>query len=104
MTDKCLVSSKIYRIFDRLKNTPYNGTVSCKHFSVAIRNGKVITPVLFNYHRKYVFGTKRGTIHAEMNSLNYLMNTDRSFKGFFNNRTSKAEQYVLQVKSLFKIN
>lgn len=93
------VSNKIIRIFNRLKNTPYKGTLRCQHFAVAIRGGRVITPVSYNYHRTYVFGKKRGTIHAEMNSLKYLVNTDKSYSGYSNSTSSWAEQQrILQSK------
>lgn len=93
------VSNKIIRIFNRLKNTQYKGTLRCQHFAVAIRGGRVITPVSYNYHRTYVFGKKRGTIHAEMNSLKYLVNTDKSYSGYSNNTSSWVEQQcILQSK------
>lgn len=93
------VSNKIIRIFNRLKNTQYKGTLRCQHFAVAIRGGRVITPVSYNYYRTYVFGKKRGTIHAEMNSLKYLLNTDKSCSGYVKSTSSWVEQqYVLQSK------
>lgn len=90
------VSNKIIRIFNRLKNTPYKGTMRCRHFAVAIRGGCVITPVSYNYYRTYVFGKKTGTIHAEMNSLKYLVNTDKSYSGYSNNTSlCVKQQYIL---------
>lgn len=91
------VSNKIMDIFNNLRNTEYKGTLRCQHFSVAIRGNRVITPVLQNHFRTYVFGKKRGTIHAEMNSLKYLINTDKSFSGYENDK-SIIGQYVLQSK------
>lgn len=92
-------SNKITMIFNQLKNTPYKGTLRCRHFAVAIRGGRVITPVSYNYYRTYVFGKKRGTIHAEMDSLKYLLNTDKSYSGYFKSTSSWVEQqYVLQSK------
>ena len=93
------VSNKIMNIFNNLRNTEYKGTVRCQHFSVAIRGNRVITPVLQNHFRTYVFGKKRGTIHAEMNSLKYLINTDKSFSGYVNDK-SRIGQYILQLKVL----
>lgn len=70
--------NKINIMFARLQNSPYTGDLQTHHFSVAIRNNIAITPVMCNYNRFYVFGKKRGTMHAEMSSLNYLLNTDKS--------------------------
>ena len=100
------VSNKIYKIFENLQNTPYKGNIRCHHFSVAIRNGKIISPVGYNYYRTFVFGKKRGTIHAEMSILNYLLNTDKSFSGFLKNKSTwvkKYKQCVLCPKTLLKI-
>jgi len=91
------VSNKIIDIFNNLMNTEYKGTLRCQHFAVAIRGKRLITPVLQNNFRTYVFGKKRGTMHAEMNSLMYLLNADTSFSGYTNNY-SKVGQYVLQPK------
>ena len=71
-------SNKINRIFSSLRNTRYNGDLRSHHFSVAIRGGKVISPVLCNYNREFVFGKRRGTMHAEMNSLSYITNHRRT--------------------------
>lgn len=75
------VSSKIIRIFNRLKGSEYTGSLRCRHFAVAIRGGKQITPVSCNYHRTVVFGKVRGSLHAEMNSLSYVLNMEGSFRG-----------------------
>lgn len=91
------VSNKIMDIFNNLRNTEYKGTLRCQHFSVAIRGNRIITPVLQNHFRTYVFGKKRGTMHAEMNSLKYLINT-----GYANNKY-RIEQYVLQSKVAQKV-
>lgn len=91
------VSNKIINIFNSLRNTKYKGNLRCQHFSVAIRGNRVITPVLQNHFRTYVFGKKRGTMHAEMNSLKYLINSDKSVCGYVNNKYRKG-QYVLHSK------
>lgn len=94
------VSNKINKIYTRLQTTKYKGSLRCQHFAVAIRGGKVITPVAYNYHRTYVFGKKRGTIHAEMNTLNYVLNTDKSV-GCYNNH-QVVERLNLRAKGLFE--
>jgi len=91
------VSNKIIDIFNNFRDTEYKGTVRCHHFSVAIRGNRVITPVLQNHFRTYVFGKKRGTMHAEMNSLRYLINTDKSVSRYTNGK-SRIGQYVLRSK------
>ena len=69
-------SNKINKIFSGLTSSKYSGDLTAHHFAVVIRNGKVVSPVLCNYSRSFVFGKKRGTMHAEMNSLNYILNID----------------------------
>lgn len=81
------ISNKIYNIFNRLKESPYTGNIRCHHFSVAIRSGKQISPISYNYYRHTVLGKVRGTMHAEMGSLTYILNTDRS-NGCYNNHKS----------------
>ena len=68
------MSNKINKIYHRLQQSKYTGDINHHHhFAVAIRNGKVVTPVSCNYARVYVFGKIRGSMHSEMSSLNYLM-------------------------------
>lgn len=86
-----IASNKIYKIFESIKNTKYKGTVRCRHFAVGIRGGRVITPVGYNYHRTYVFGKKRGTIHAELNPMSYLINTDKS-TGYYKHKYLLREE------------
>ena len=81
------VPTRIFEIFEQIKHTPYGGDVKLsRHFAVAIRKGKIITPVSCNYHRTYVFGKTRGTMHAEMNASNYVINTS-GFTGFNKHKT-----------------
>ena len=68
------VSPKIYTLFQKLVYEPYNGDLKCQHMSVAMCNGKVISPIGCNYKRVYFFGEKRGTFHTEMSTMNYLIN------------------------------
>ena len=82
-----IASNKINNIFNNLKNSEYKGGMYYKHLSVVIRNNIVISPILCNYNRSYVFGKTRGTLHAEMNSLNYIINNDKSSCCRINHRT-----------------
>jgi hypothetical protein len=88
-----IVSTKIYKIFDRLVNSPYKGTIRCHHFAIAIRGGKQITPLSYNYYRTHVFGKVHGTIHAEMSSISHVLNTF----GNYNNH-KPTHQYILRPK------
>ena len=94
------VSNKINKIFNRLRDCPYTGDLRTQHFAVAIRNGKQISPVICNYFRAKVFGKVRGTIHSEMGTVSYVLNTDNAHSGYCNHRVE--ESCVLQFKGKFK--
>ena len=88
----CTVPTKINNLFSRLQNTKYNGDLQYHHhFSVAIRNNVAISPVMCNYNRAYVFGKIRGSIHAEMNSLNYILNSDKSVQYHTNHNSGLCD-------------
>lgn len=95
------VSNKINQIFNRLRDSPYTGDLRTQHFAVAIRNGKQISPVICNYFRANVFGKVRGTIHSEMGTVSYVLNTDQSHSGYCNHRVE--ESYVLHPKGTRKV-
>jgi hypothetical protein len=95
------VSNKINQIFNRLRDSPYTGDLHNKHFAVAIRNGKQISPVICNYFRSNVFGKVRGSIHSEMGTVSYVLNTDQSHYGYCNHRIK--ESYVLPPKGILKV-
>lgn len=80
------VSNKINKIFKRLQGSKYTGSLQRRHFSIALRGGKQVSPVSCNYHRTIVFGKIRGSLHAEMNSLGYVLNTDSSFREHRNHK------------------
>ena len=90
-----IISNKINSIFNKLKSLPYTGDLHTHHFSIAIRQGKMISPVSCNYFRTYVFGKIRGTMHAEMGTLNYILNSNKSISSPYNHR---LKQCVLQPK------
>lgn len=68
---------KIYNIFNRIKDTTYIGDIDRSHFAVAIKKGKIISPVGYNYYRLKSLGILNGSLHAEMNVINYLVNMYR---------------------------
>jgi hypothetical protein len=74
------VSDRVNTIFNNIKDSTYTGDLWCQHFAVGIRKGKIITPIMCNYNRTIVFGKISGSIHAEMNVINYLLNTNRIYK------------------------
>lgn len=81
------VSKRIQHIFDILgTKKPYNGDVQVEHYSVAIQNGKIISPLLNNYHRTKVLGVIKGTIHAEMAVINFIVNSHFIRKNINNTR------------------
>ena len=73
------VSKKIYNIYNNLLDLPYKGDIAQCHFSVAITKGKIISPVSYNYCRTMVLGEMKGTIHAEMSTINNILNSFPDF-------------------------
>lgn len=66
---------KLNNIINNLKNEAQKSTVSHKHACVAIIGNKTISPYFHNYMRYQVFGIICGSCHAEMATINYLLNT-----------------------------
>jgi hypothetical protein len=91
-----IASNKIHNIFESIKATPYKGTIRCRHFAVGIQKNRIVTPVCYNYRRTYVFGKKRGTIHAELSPINYIINTNKS-SGYYKHST-RVEKSNIQFK------
>jgi hypothetical protein len=63
------------KLVDKLIDEAAKSKMKQKHACVAIRNGKVISPMFHNYIRDFMFHSKCGSAHAEMAVLNYLINT-----------------------------
>lgn len=71
-----MIPTNILRLLSNIRSTAsYKGDLSNKHFSVALVKGKIISPVVNNYHRVNVFGTLRGSLHAEMATMNYVLSS-----------------------------
>lgn len=73
-----MISRKIGNIFQYISSScslDNDSPFSHRHYAVGLRNGKPCTPILQNTHRLKVFGTIRGTMHAEMHVLCYIFNT-----------------------------
>lgn len=72
MTSK--VSNKVSNAISKVINTPYIGRMSSQHLCIGLTKGKIISPVGYNYHRSMVFGELKGSLHAEMYIVYYLIN------------------------------
>lgn len=66
---------KIERIVDILKHYTGKSDMNHKHACLAIKKGNIITPSFHNYMRTYIFNYKCGSVHAEMATINYLINS-----------------------------
>ena len=66
---------QLSKIINRLKNEAEKSVISNKHACVAIIGNKVVSPFFHNYMRYQVFGFICGSCHAEMATINYLLNT-----------------------------
>lgn len=94
------VSRKISNLCDILMSKEYKGNIRCKHVSTAIRNGKVISPITYNYSRSNVFGECKYSMHAEMSSLNAILSLDRSSPRISHKTSMKQLQCILQNKGV----
>ena len=68
------VSKKINNAVSKVINTPYKGRMNSQHLCVGLNKGRIMTPVGYNYHRSMVFGELKGSLHAEMAVVYYLIN------------------------------
>lgn len=55
--------------------TAQKSNLKQKHSSVAIRNGKLITPLFYNYKRNNILGKRCCSAHSEICVINYLLNS-----------------------------
>jgi hypothetical protein len=84
---------KINNIITKLKAETTKSDLSHKHACVAIKKGRMITPMFHNYMRKYMFNYKCGTAHAEMVTINYLLCSR------WNVKQCEKQTYLLQTNS-----
>lgn len=73
------VSKKIYNIYNNLKDLPYKGDINSQHFSVAVYKGKIISPLSYNYLRTFSLGKLKGSVHAEISTINNVLNSQNSY-------------------------
>ena len=64
---------KIIQFIPQLCNEASKSNLSNKHACVALKKGRMITPMFHNYVRSYMCGYKCGTAHAEMVALHHLL-------------------------------
>ena len=62
-------------LVNKLKNEAEKSPVINKHACVAVVGNKLVSPPFHNYMRYQVFGFICGSCHAEMATINYLLNT-----------------------------
>ena len=64
------------KIIAQLKDETYLCQMTHKHASIAIKNGsRCVSPPFHNYMRPYLFKVMCGSTHAELATINYLLNT-----------------------------
>lgn len=66
---------KFSDIIIKLKHEASRSKICHKHACVALIGNKSISPYFHNYMRYQVFGLICGSCHAEMATINYLLNT-----------------------------
>jgi hypothetical protein len=66
---------KIFKYVDGLLDEAKKSNLAHKHACVAISKGRQISPHFHNYMRSYMFNQKCGSAHAEMATVNYLLNS-----------------------------
>ena len=66
---------KMFRVVDKLRLEASKSDMCHKHACVAIKKGRMISPTFHNYMRPYMFNYKCGSAHAEMATINYLLNS-----------------------------
>lgn len=69
------LNDKFANILHILRGEATKSSMNNKHACVAIRHGKMITPVFHNYMRSYMCNFKCGSAHAEFAVINYLLNS-----------------------------
>lgn len=58
------MSQKLYNIVNKMISKPYRGEMRCRHLAIAIKNGKPVSKMYYNYIHRTMF-------HAETNLINH---------------------------------
>lgn len=66
---------KFDNIVNMLVDEASKSDMKHRHACVAIKHGNIITPSFHNYMRSYMFNYKCGSAHAEMATMNYIINS-----------------------------
>lgn len=65
----------INNIINKLQDEASKSAMKHHHACVAVKRGNLITPTFHNYMRSYMFEYKCGSAHAEMATINYIINS-----------------------------
>ena len=66
---------KLDHIIELLKDESTKSNLQNKHACIAIQNGKLMSPTFHNYMRTYVYNYRCDSMHAEMATINYIINS-----------------------------
>lgn len=66
---------KLINLINKLRDESEKSVITNKHACVAVIGNKAVSPFFHNYMRYQVFGFNCGSCHAEMVTINYLLNT-----------------------------
>lgn len=66
---------KLQQFVNKLRKEASKSELNHKHACMAISKGKAVTPTFHNYMRTYIYIFKFGSAHAEMATINYLLNS-----------------------------
>ena len=72
MKNENLIERKICELREVSKKSDVKNS---KHACIAIKQGIQISPIFYNYMRVSIFNYKCGSLHAEMSTINYLINS-----------------------------
>jgi hypothetical protein len=68
-------NQKIFKYINKLQVEALKSNLAHKHACIAISKGKQVSPPFHNYMRCYMFNQKCGSAHAEMATVNFLLNS-----------------------------
>lgn len=83
------------KLLDEFQNSDYQAEMRTIHLAIGLKNGKPITPMRVNELKTYVFGECVGSIHAEMNIVQQLLN--RSNIHNFSLKSREKRHCILRV-------
>lgn len=75
INSKNIPSKKIFSLVHKLLEEAKKSDLMHKHACIAVIKGKQISPTFHNYMRSNMFYQNCGSAHAEMATVNYLLNS-----------------------------